>query len=541
MASAGDHWNVRMVLAISSASLSEQQGDQHYLDGVGHVNAALEYAEIVLRPGSISNIQSLLFLAQYASYDPFHFDSWNLIGAASRAMIDLGLHQDPSSSTMTTKTKLELRRRVFYNVFLLDRSSAMVQSRVYSFSDDSTNVAIPKYSRGAASPHSRTWLKGSNSSIDYIAVRKIQSRWYYDMFISGRELWLEPYSYIWQTYHTMTAWHKNIAPIDGSDSKVLLELELLYSYIHILGPSPRNPSPDSYALTLLCEHCISYVALLHAAIGILSQRVSLTFDDYMRTHMIGKRLLEFTATHTDQLSLNVLPDTQFVNGGNVDIPRLPSHYSSPEDKIINRLTAIKQLSEILNSFGRRWGNMTLRDDFDHSAQPTLIALNSHLWNIQQQQQSGILSPSSNNTLQIEQFFLHQQQQQQQSRKLSSPQISLLHQANQNNNSPPLQSLHPLRTLTKSTLSLSPPEHFINRENQNSLSSASSNGINTTGGLVSEYIQSTYPSPQSASTVQHVNNPTNNNNTFLNQSQQRFSSPPIPPASFSPTNTTAGLV
>jgi hypothetical protein len=116
-----DHWTVRMVLAIASLSKSEQRGDELYSDAVGHVSSALEHAEDVLHPGFISSIQALILLVEYATMDPHHFDSWTLIGAASRAMVDLGIHQDPSRSTVVSRSKLEVRRRVYWCVYALDR------------------------------------------------------------------------------------------------------------------------------------------------------------------------------------------------------------------------------------------------------------------------------------------------------------------------------------------------------------------------------------------------------------------------------------
>lgn len=116
-----DHWNVRMVLAIACLSQSEQRGDTLYSDAIGHVNAALEHKEEVLHPGRISSIQALVLLVEFAMLDPHHFDSWTLIGAASRLMVDLGIHVDPSRSTPMSKAKLELRRRVYWCVYALDR------------------------------------------------------------------------------------------------------------------------------------------------------------------------------------------------------------------------------------------------------------------------------------------------------------------------------------------------------------------------------------------------------------------------------------
>jgi hypothetical protein len=123
-----DHWIVRMVLAIACLSQSDQRGDSLYAEAVGHVNAALEHAEAVLHPGFIHSIQALILLVIYATMDPHHFDSWTLIGAASRTMVDLGIHQDPSRSASISKDKLELRRRVYWCVYALDRYITLVQS-----------------------------------------------------------------------------------------------------------------------------------------------------------------------------------------------------------------------------------------------------------------------------------------------------------------------------------------------------------------------------------------------------------------------------
>jgi hypothetical protein len=107
-----DRWTVRMVLAIASLSQSESRGDTFYSDAVGHINAALENAE---------HVQALVLWTIYATMDPHHFDSWTLIGAASRAMVDLGIHQDPSKNVAISKAKLEIRRRVYWCVYSLDR------------------------------------------------------------------------------------------------------------------------------------------------------------------------------------------------------------------------------------------------------------------------------------------------------------------------------------------------------------------------------------------------------------------------------------
>jgi hypothetical protein len=72
-------------------------------------------------PGYVSQIQALVLLVQYSMLDPAHFDSWQLIGFACRAVVDLGFHQDPPKEQQTDKKILEMRRKVYYCVYSLDR------------------------------------------------------------------------------------------------------------------------------------------------------------------------------------------------------------------------------------------------------------------------------------------------------------------------------------------------------------------------------------------------------------------------------------
>lgn len=117
-----DHWALRLVLAIASASISYQHGDKSYRRALSLVVDALQYAEDVLHPGSITGIQAILLLAQYSLLDPRHFHSWYLVGMAVRVMVDLGLHHDLPSEVVTDADRLDMRRRVFHIIYSLDRS-----------------------------------------------------------------------------------------------------------------------------------------------------------------------------------------------------------------------------------------------------------------------------------------------------------------------------------------------------------------------------------------------------------------------------------
>lgn len=116
-----EHWLLYTVLAIGSIAQSRSNRDTFYADGVLWIGRALCYADTVLMPGYVSQIQALVLLVQYSMLDPAHFDSWQLIGFACRAVVDLGFHQDPAREQHTDKKQLELRRKIFYCVYTFDR------------------------------------------------------------------------------------------------------------------------------------------------------------------------------------------------------------------------------------------------------------------------------------------------------------------------------------------------------------------------------------------------------------------------------------
>jgi hypothetical protein len=116
-----EYWMFYMVLGIGAMGQSRSSHDAYYKDGVAWVARALDYADKVLSTGHVTQIQALVLLVQYSMLDPAHFDSWHLIGFACRALVDLGFHQDPPKGQQPDKGTMDLRRRIFYCVYALDR------------------------------------------------------------------------------------------------------------------------------------------------------------------------------------------------------------------------------------------------------------------------------------------------------------------------------------------------------------------------------------------------------------------------------------
>ncbi|KAF2129219.1 hypothetical protein P153DRAFT_375751 [Dothidotthia symphoricarpi CBS 119687] len=385
-----DRWIVRMVLAIASLSQSQQRGDALYSDAVGHAVAALDYAGDVLHPGYVSSIQALVLLTIYAALDPHHFDSWTLIGAASRALVDIGMHQDPSKNIAISQAKLEIRRRVYWCVYALDRSTSLVQTRAFSFSDEAAQVAFPFRSSSVSpqysSPQSQVFQQSFDTAISLFKIREIQSEWYMDLFQSGRKPWPDPYPYIWKQYARMSEWFQDIPQRMLPAVKSCFELELFYSYVYILSPSPRIPHIHEYAQRLIFEHCIAYATNLLFLINTPtnSTKPSPTFYDAMRAYMTGRQFVDVLSRNMDAMlsphppasptpftsqveSEDPLAPPVQVSAPPFPSPSIPEGQISPPDPTVRAIGALNDFTSILSNFGLRFGFIHWRDRFQRES------------------------------------------------------------------------------------------------------------------------------------------------------------------------------
>ncbi|KAI9722253.1 MAG: hypothetical protein M1812_001725 [Candelaria pacifica] len=381
-----DHWTVRMALAIAALSLSQTHGDARYLEGVSYAATCLNFAEKVLHPGSIAGIQATLFLIQYAMLDPHHFDCWYLVGVASRAMVDLGLHEDPPPQSQTNKAVLDIRRRVYYCVYSLDRSLSMVQGRAFSFSDDSTNVTLPACSSNTSAPglswNDQLWLQPLSPAVHLFRVRLMQSAWYQELFQSDRVAWAEPVSYMFSLIQELKDWREAIPHSTPASIKDLFELEVLYSHIHASAPNGKVHMVCEESRYLQFLSCLEYAEKI-ATVTNESSPAFYTFYDALRASFVGAQFLETLWTNQDLILSGEVPKPLATAAVIVPLP-------SPGERNGNAPRAIKcieQLTDVLELFGHRWGYMTLRDRFRDDSSAMLN-------NLRQKQAERIVYPNS---------------------------------------------------------------------------------------------------------------------------------------------------
>jgi hypothetical protein len=381
-----EHWLFYMVLAIACTGQSRCFRDANYMEGINWVSRALQYTDKVLIPGYVSQIQALILLVQYSMLDPAHFDSWQLIGFACRAVVDLGFHQDPPREQQTDKKTLDMRRRVFFCVYSLDRlvyldfscsrltvsrSISMVHARTFSFTDDSTSVDFPSWAPTAAGVS----LAGQHSLEPaglLFQLRSVQSSWYQELFQSSRVPLPNPVQYVWQICQEMRDWSESFPDSLPLAFKDFFDLELLYSYVYCLAPSCRIQTITQYGRTLIFEYSIAYMQKIFPISKDPINTAFYTYHDALKVYFVGSQFLAVLIDDADHLLSGVLPYNPTVVGSP---PPPPLPINTGLDSIDRSLNCVTHVRETLKTLGQRWNNSkALLSSFEVQSEPILSDL-----------------------------------------------------------------------------------------------------------------------------------------------------------------------
>jgi hypothetical protein len=74
-------------------------------------------------------------------FDPSGISLWHVVGLAARVAIGLNLHRRVEPSGLSIGS-IEMRKRVFYSLFNLDRLVAATLSKPLAIADDDIDVEV---------------------------------------------------------------------------------------------------------------------------------------------------------------------------------------------------------------------------------------------------------------------------------------------------------------------------------------------------------------------------------------------------------------
>ncbi|CAI7640352.1 unnamed protein product [Penicillium glandicola] len=134
-------FKLNMVYAIGGTMLQMVEKYAH-MTPERFYTAALQHVPTMCEARSIDNIEAMVLLVVYHLRTASSHGMWYMVGLAMRTAIDLGLHRKANESNMDPFTT-QIRRRLFWTVYYLERVISMSLGRPFSISDRHIDLDLP--------------------------------------------------------------------------------------------------------------------------------------------------------------------------------------------------------------------------------------------------------------------------------------------------------------------------------------------------------------------------------------------------------------
>jgi hypothetical protein len=133
---------LHLIYAISARfmQLTKQSSD---VDPEAHFAAAIEPMDFIMEQHNSSTVQFLTLLAIYGQRSPYGAGVWSQVRYAITLCVELGMHRKVTShSPIRDPRDLEIRKRIFWSCYCLDRMTSMLLGRTFAISDRDINVEV---------------------------------------------------------------------------------------------------------------------------------------------------------------------------------------------------------------------------------------------------------------------------------------------------------------------------------------------------------------------------------------------------------------
>ncbi|KAM5343845.1 hypothetical protein ACJ41O_012382 [Fusarium nematophilum] len=137
------------------------------------------YAEIIQEcvcRDSIESVQILMLLALYSLFDPAGASVYSIVGIAARQAITIGLTRRPTDENTYPPAETELRHRLYWSIFALDRMMAVSQGLPVALADNA-DVPFPGLTVEEFACGERiTYARRLQTSRHVIQLRQLEGR-----------------------------------------------------------------------------------------------------------------------------------------------------------------------------------------------------------------------------------------------------------------------------------------------------------------------------------------------------------------------------
>ncbi|KAG0161430.1 hypothetical protein PDIDSM_8964 [Penicillium digitatum] len=136
-----------MVYAIAARTIQLHPEMRQCTSPETYFTRALRHIDSALASQSLERIQALLLIALYLLRTPSNVSnlgSWHIIGLAIRHAVEMGLHRNlrDSRARRLNTNDLNLRNRVFWSAYILDRAVSLTLGRPFALAEHEIDVPV---------------------------------------------------------------------------------------------------------------------------------------------------------------------------------------------------------------------------------------------------------------------------------------------------------------------------------------------------------------------------------------------------------------
>ncbi|KAG5657965.1 hypothetical protein KAF25_006916 [Fusarium avenaceum] len=131
----------RAFMICATGSVLPYRNRTHDRHPEAYYNAALQYLGPQFLTRGLESVQDLLLICRFGIYHPIGTSIWDIVRLCGRLCVELGLHSNPNIQGDLLQT--QLRRRIFWQFYIIDRYSSTTLDRPFLIDDNDISTKFP--------------------------------------------------------------------------------------------------------------------------------------------------------------------------------------------------------------------------------------------------------------------------------------------------------------------------------------------------------------------------------------------------------------
>lgn len=252
-----DKFQVNMVIAISLASVSRPHLSTSEIGRVAHdfFRVANDASNQIIYGHGLQGLQNILLILQYTLLVPKAGNLWQLSGMAMRFATEMGLYTEPNPTESMDSITLDLRRRMFWTCYCIDRLLSTTMGRPTCIAESHIFVNPPSIT-GDRYITVDGIINGPScqlkvAQIEQIRICRLQGEIHSRLYGATSQQTAtknDLSNWSWHMYDQLRLWRNDFGLATPLITKEWAELQFHVAVVLLFRPSPNRPNPSEDAL-----------------------------------------------------------------------------------------------------------------------------------------------------------------------------------------------------------------------------------------------------------------------------------------------------